>query len=164
MNLGTCALFQFFSELSVWGKVAFIAGYILMALLLALWEKSKARRRITTRTPELTPHSTIKVTKKLIHAVPTSTPKYDQYDAFDRVRHLLETFGSNLSKSVVYCKPHNGGKNHLKYLHQYTPKSLHIRTIVSKLRRRVNHSGTEPGENLLGSSPCGSVRAEGGHL
>jgi hypothetical protein len=144
MNLDTCAICQFFLELSVWGKVAMIAGYILMALLLILWERSKARRRVATRSPVLTPNTSIKVTEKLIHTIPTQPSKNNQHDAFGRRRYLLDIFRSNLSKSIVHSKSHNARQKHLKCLHQYLLK--HILTIVNTAKRRVNESGKEPSD------------------
>jgi hypothetical protein len=142
MNLSTSYLFQYFQSLSTTGKVSLIAGYILMALLIILWEKSKARRRAATRLPTLAPNSTIEETEKLIHAITTPPSKDNQYDARNRVRHLLETFRSNLSKCIVYCKSHNDGEKHPNCHQDYIPK--HIRSIVDCLRRRVNQSGKEP--------------------
>jgi hypothetical protein len=137
MNLSTCVLFRYFLELSIWGKVAVIAGYALMALLIILWEQFKARRHVATRLP-----SVIEPTEKFIHASPTRTRKENQYEPPKRARHLLDIFRSNPSEGAVYCKSYNGRENHLKYLHQYFLKHTH--DILDSLRRRVNQSGKEP--------------------
>jgi len=142
MNLSTCFLCQYFLELSVWGKVAVIAGYILMALLIILWENYKAHRHSTTRLPTVVTAPAIEATEKLVHTITTSTSKENQYDPHKRLRYVLETFRSNHSKCIVYCESHNARQKHLKHLQQYLPK--HIRTIVNRLRRGVNQSGKEP--------------------
>jgi hypothetical protein len=142
MNLSTSYLFQYFLELSVWGKVAVIAGYALLALLIILWEQSRARRHTATRLPTVIPNSVIEPTEKFVHTSPTSTRKENQYNPHKGARYLLEMFRSSLSKCVVYCESHNTREKHLKYLQQYIPK--HIHTILDFLRRRVNQSGKEP--------------------
>lgn len=142
MKLGTPFLFQLFLELSAWGKVAMIAGYILMALLLILWETSRARRRAATTLPMLTPNSLIDPTEKLVHTVATSASNQNQYNPRKGARYLLELLRSDFSKSIVYCQSHNARQKYLKSLQQYLPK--HIRTIVNWLARRVNQSGKEP--------------------
>lgn len=148
MNLDTCVLFQYFLELSIWGRVTVIAGYALMALLIILWEQSRARRHAVMRLPMVIPNSVIEPTEKFVHTSPTSTRKENQYNPHKGARHLLETFCSNLDKCVVYCKSHNAREKHLKYLQQYIPK--HIHNILDFLRRRVNQSGKEP----FRSVPC----------
>jgi len=142
MNLNTCFLLQYFQSLSVMGKVAVIAGYILMALLIILWEKSRTHRHATTRLPTVIPNSVVEQTEKLVHTVTTSPSKQNQYNPRKGARYLLETFRSSLSKCVVYCKSRNDGENHPKCCQQYIPK--HIHAIVDCLRRRVNQSGKEP--------------------
>jgi hypothetical protein len=150
MNLSTCFLVQYFQSLSVMGKVAVIAGYILMALLLILWEKSRTRRHAATGLPTVIPTFNIEETQKFIHTIPTSASKDNQYKPHKRPRHLLETFRSNLSKSIVYCKSRTDSKNPAYHLQQDIPK--HIRTIVNRLTRIVNQSGKEPMDDQVDNS------------
>jgi hypothetical protein len=142
MNLGMCVLCQYFLELSIWGKVAVIAGYILMALLIILWENYKAHRHSTTRLPTVVTAPAIEATEKLVHTITTPTSKENQYDPHKRLRYLLETFRSNHSKPVVYCSSRANRNNYPHHLQQYIVK--HILVILNKLRGRVNQSGKEP--------------------
>jgi hypothetical protein len=142
MNLSTCVLFQYFLELSVWGKVAVIAGYILVILLIMLYETSKAQRYDSERLPTVMPNSVIEKTEKLVHTITTSTSKENQYNPHKRAWHLLEAFRINFSKPIIYCESRTDGNNIAHHLQQHIVK--HIGTIVNKLRRRVNESGKEP--------------------
>jgi hypothetical protein len=142
MKFGMCVLCQYFLELSAWGKLAMISGYILMALLLILWETSKTHRRFAMKSPMVTPNSLIDPTEKLVHTVAAAASNQNQYNPRKGARYLLKLFRSNFSKPIVYCQSHNARQKHLKPLQQYLPQ--HIRTILNWLARRVNQSGKEP--------------------
>ena len=140
-------LIQYFQSLPVTGKVALIAGYILMVLLIILWEMSRTHKRATTRLPTVMPAPTIEETEKLVHTVTTSPTNQNKYNTHKRGGYLLEALISNLKKCVVYCETRADGNNPAHHLQQYIVK--HILIIVNKLLRRVNESGKEPGEPLL---------------
>jgi hypothetical protein len=139
VNLDTCAICQFFLELSVWGRIAVIAGYILMTLLIVLWEHFRRHRHNTTRSPMVMP---IEKTEKFVHTITACPSKQNQYNPYKRQRHLLETFRINLRHSIIYCKSRDDSNNPAYHFQQHIVK--HISTIVNKLRRRVNESGKEP--------------------
>jgi len=142
VSLNSCFLFQYFQSLSVWGKVAVIAGYALMALLIILWEQSRVRRHAATRLPTVIPNSVIEQTEKFVHTSPTSTRKENQYKPHKRMWHLLETLRINFSKPIIYCESRTNGNDIAHHLQQRI--STHISIIVNRLRRRVNESGKEP--------------------
>lgn len=140
-------MISWFQSLSIGGKIAFVAGYILMILFLILWEIYNTQRHDAKRLPMVMPTSTIEETKKLVHTITTPTSKQNQYNAHRRARHLLEIFRINLKKSIVYCKSRDDGNNPAHHLQQYIQKVIislvrwitpafsisHIRTIVNKL-------------------------------
>lgn len=138
MNLSTCFMFQYFQGLSVWGKVAVIAGYILMALLIILWERSRTHRHDATTLSTVIPNSVIEEPEKFVHTITACPSKENQYNPYERARHLLETFRHNLRKPIIYCKSCADGNNVAYQCRD------HIRIIVNKLTGRVNQSGKEP--------------------
>jgi hypothetical protein len=143
MNLSTCFFVQFFQSLTVGGKIAMIAGYALMALLIILWEQSRARRHAATRLPPVIPNSVINPTEKFVHTITTCTSKENQYNNHKRVRHLFETIRINFSKTIIYCESRTDGNNIAHHLQQLI-STHYISTIVNRFRRIVNQSGKEP--------------------
>ena len=97
-----------FQSLSIAGKIAAIAGFILVILLMILWEISTEKRHDAKRLPTVTHYSADELIEKSINTGSSRTT----YDDMPKHRkgsvvwhRLLGKCLSNLRKNGVYCYP-----------------------------------------------------------
>ena len=148
MNYNIWLLFEEFLSLSIGGKIATVASYVLVVLLLILWEEFRTQRRATKK-PSTTPlNSLSEPTKKFVHAINTSYEREESHN--HPSRGILNTFRNNWIQCYLYGKSSNSSNT------PFYPFRWHISTIVNKLRRRVNESGKEPSEHLVLAESCSS--------
>jgi hypothetical protein len=141
MNIDIWFLFKQFWGFSIADKIIAVAGFVLIILLIILWEVVKAERHDTKRLSTATPYLIIKSAEKHIHTTSTYSNNGNLRKHHSRgvIRcYLLETFRNSLRKHHVYYETDNNGDSPTHTVQR------HISTIVNKLRRRVNQSGKEP--------------------
>ena len=154
MNLMTIwFLTDEFRSLTATGKIAVVAGFILMILLVTLWARWLTRKHDAMKLPVSVQPSANKLVEKCKDATSESTNSNDlQKQRKNRViwHCLLSTFRNDLRKWRFQYHAEDDGYNQKDPVQTQTrtrfsfPQSRHIRTIVNKLRRRVNQSGKEP--------------------
>jgi hypothetical protein len=136
MNYNIWLLFEEFQSLSIGGKIAIVASHILVVLLLMLWEEFRVQRHNAKRSSTATLNPLSQPVEKLVHTVNTPCKRYNPNNRPSR--GILNTFRNNWIQPHLYCERSNSGNT------PFHPFRWHIRTIVNKLRRRVNQSGKEP--------------------
>jgi hypothetical protein len=121
MNYNIWFLFEQFRSLSISDRVLVVLGYILVMLLITLM---------------VAPHSDL--AKKPVHTKGTGCKNGKLYKVYRGVGHLLNK-SANSGREYKVDYERRAERNEQTYRPQW-----HIHTIVGKLKRIVNHSGTEP--------------------
>jgi hypothetical protein len=137
---------EWFQSLPITGKVAIIAGHILVLLLIMLDAIATSQKGDANKSPTAMTCSS-EPAVKLIQAIRNSPKKGNLYNTNKRVGQLLNLFcNKSLIKHLFYYQTCDEGD---KPTHKV---QSHIRNIVAKLRKLVNQNGKEPANWLR--YPC----------
>lgn len=138
MNYNFWFLLEQFRSLSVGGKIAVVAGHIVGLLLIILLETYRTQRHEAKRLSKPTSCSIVEPAEEPIHARTASQKKGNFGNKGKGMTYFLEGLRNGWRKYQLHYQAENPRDSPMY------PTQRHIRAIVNKLRRRVNHSGKEP--------------------